>query len=410
MKTLSVYIRSLDSDKLAVSFHADNFNFTLLVDAIKQVPGRRYDSQNKIWTIPNRQLSCDILLKNLYDTAIFSVQDGIENTGKHCSEKSDYFVKLDMAIESRHYSKRTKISYRYWVRRFLEYYGNEINGIELDSKKAEYIVNEFVSTLATKENVASSTQNQALAALLFFFRNVCGIELSNSDKIIRAKKPKILPTVMSRDEVALIFSYLPQNEHGLLIRLLYGTGLRLMEGLHLRVQDIDFAANEIIVRSGKGAKDRKTMLPLSLKYQLQEHLKTIKNIHEKDCADGFGKTLLPGALAGKYKNASRDWLWQWVFPQANRWHNKETGEQGRHHVDASIIQRVVHIASLRSGIAKRISCHTFRHSFATHLIENGYDIRTVQELLGHSDVKTTMIYTHVLNRGTLGVRSPIDGV
>lgn len=408
---MSVYIRSHCSGKLAVSFHVDNSNFPLLLEAIKQVPGRQYDGQKRLWTIPNKQLSCDILLKNLYNTSIFSINDeAIKKTSDNYLERSDHFIKLDTAIEVRHYSKRTKISYRYWVRRFLEYYETEINGIELDSKKTEHIVNEFVSMLATKENVASSTQNQALAALLFFFRNVLGIELSNSDKIIRAKKPKILPTVMTRDEVSLIFSYLPQNEYGLLIRLLYGTGLRLMEALRLRVQDIDFAANEIIVRSGKGAKDRKTMLPLSLKYQLQEHLKKVKKIHEKDCADGFGKTLLPGALAGKYKNASRDWLWQWVFPQAHRWHNKESGEQGRHHVDASIIQRVVHTASIKSGITKRISCHTFRHSFATHLIENGYDIRTVQELLGHSDVKTTMIYTHVLNRGTLGVRSPIDSV
>ena len=181
-----------------------------------------------------------------------------------------------------------------------------------------------------------------------------------------------------------------------------------MESLRLRGQDIDFDKNEITVHCGKGAKDRKTMLPVSLKFPLQNHLEHVRRIHEADCKDGFGSVPLPSALAKKYPNAGKMWTWQWVFPQARRWRNKETGEQGRHHIDPSVIQRTVHEAVLRSGIPKPIGCHTFRHSFATHLLESGYDIRTIQELLGHSDVKTTMVYTHVLNRGGLGVQSPID--
>ena len=225
---------------------------------------------------------------------------------------------------------------------------------------------------------------------------------------IRAKKSKKLPAVLSREETAKIFSLLPENDYGLFIRLLYGTGMRLMEGLRLRVQDIDFDKNEITVHCGKGAKDRKTMLPVSLKFPLQKHLENVRRIHEADRKDGFGLVPLPSALAKKYPNAGKTWAWQWVFPQVRRWQNKETGEQGRHHIDPSVIQRTLHEAVLRSGIPKPIGCHTFRHSFATHLLESGYVIRTIQELLGHSDVSTTMVYTHVLNRGGLGVQSPID--
>ena len=196
----------------------------------------------------------------------------------------------------------------------------------------------------------------------------------------------------------------------LMASLMYGAGLRLMECLRLRVQDIDFARNEILVRDGKGAKDRLTMLPESLKGPIKDHLKKVKTIHERDLADGWGRVQMPRALDRKYPNAPREWRWQWVFPQEKRWKNTKTGEEGRHHIDESLVQKSVRDATTKAGLTKRATCHTFRHSFATHLLEGGYDIRTVQELLGHNDVKTTMIYTHVLNRGPTGVRSPVDGL
>jgi integron integrase len=255
--------------------------------------------------------------------------------------------------------------------------------------------------------VSASTQNQALCALLFLYRHVLNREIGDLGEVIRARKPKRLPVVMTRDEVKSVLSQLT-NDKWLMAALMYGAGLRLMECLRLRVQDLDFSRNEIIVRDGKGAKDRVTMLPESLKKPLQDHLRKVKAFHEKDLADGWGCVLLPDALDRKYPNAPAEWRWQWVFPQENRWRNPKTGEEGRHHTDESLVQKAVRDAVVKAGLTKRASCHTFRHSFATHLLEGGYDIRTVQELLGHSDVKTTMIYTHVLNRGPAGVRSPAD--
>jgi integron integrase len=272
---------------------------------------------------------------------------------------------------------------------------------------AEPEINAFLTHLATKEKVSASTQNQALSALLFLYRHVLGREVGDLGEIIRARKPKRLPVVMTRGEVKAVLTNLT-GDKWLMASLMYGAGLRLMECLRLRVQDIDFSRNEILVRDGKGAKDRITMLPESLKALLQRHLKIVKAIHERDLADGWGRVLLPDALDRKYPNAPREWRWQWIFPQENRWKNPKTGEEGRHHVHASIIQKAVNGAVKRANLAKRATCHTFRHSFATQLLESGYDIRTVQELLGHKDVKTTMIYTHVLNRGGKGVKSPMD--
>jgi integron integrase len=274
---------------------------------------------------------------------------------------------------------------------------------------AEAEINAFLSHLAVKDRVSASTQNQALSALLFLYRYVLNREIGDLGEVIRARKPRHMPVVMTREEVKAVLAQLT-GDKWLMASLMYGAGLRLMECLRLRVQDIDFARNEILVRGGKGAKDRITMLPESLKSPLQDHLKKVKALHERDLGDGWGRVQMPTALDRKYLNAPADWRWQWVFPQENRWINPQTREQGRHHVDESLVQKSVRDAVARAGLTKRATCHTFRHSFATHLLEGGYDIRTVQELLGHSDVKTTMIYTHVLNRGPAGVRSPVDGL
>jgi integron integrase len=275
--------------------------------------------------------------------------------------------------------------------------------------RGESEINSFLTHLAVKEKISSSTQNQALAALLFLYNNVLGRKVLDLGDVIRAKRPQHLPVVLSRSEVKTVLSYMKEDMQ-LIASLLYGTGLRLGECAQLRIQDIDFSRNEIMIRNGKGAKDRVTMLPGTLSTRLQEHLVRVRAMHAQDIKDGWGRVLLPNSLRKKYQNAELDWRWQWVFPQRNRWKNPQTLQEGRHHIDESLVQRAVHDAVLLSGITKKASCHTFRHSFATHLIESGYDIRTVQELLGHKDVRTTMIYTHVLNKGPSGVRSPIDGL
>jgi integron integrase len=268
-------------------------------------------------------------------------------------------------------------------------------------------INAFLTHLAVKENVSASTQNQALSALLFLYRHVLGHEIGDLGEVIRAKKANHLPVVMTREEVKAVLSKF-RGGKWLMASLMYGAGLRLMECLRLRIQDIDFSRNEILVRGGKGQKDRVTMLPESLKKPLQDYLRRVKAMHEGDLCDGCGQVPLPDALDRKYPSASREWRWQWVFPQENRWTDPKTGEQGRHHADESILQKAFKQAVEEAGLTKRATCHTLRHSFATHLLEAGYDIRTVQELLGHTDVRTTMVYTHVLNRGGRGVKSPVD--
>jgi integron integrase len=311
---------------------------------------------------------------------------------------------LREALRARHYSRRTEQTYCLWVKRFIFFHH-----VRHPGEMAEPEINAFLTHLAVKEKVSASTQNQALCALLFLYRNVLGCEIGDLGENIRARKPKRLPLVMTREEVKEVLAKMA-GDKWLMASLMYGAGLRLMECLRLRVQDIDFARNEILVRDGKGAKDRLTMLPESLKGPIKDHLKKVKTIHERDLADGWGRVQMPRALDRKYPNAPREWRWQWVFPQEKRWKNTKTGEEGRHHIDESLVQKSVRDATTKAGLTKRATCHTFRHSFATHLLEGGYDIRTVQELLGHNDVKTTMIYTHVLNRGPTGVRSPVDGL
>lgn len=306
-------------------------------------------------------------------------------------------------IRLKHYSLRTEQAYLQWVKRYILFHGKR-HPADLGKEEIE----SFLTSLAVDRNVAASTQTQALSAILFLYKEVLGIEPPWLPNLTRAKKPVRLPTVLGRDEVQALLSQAEDPLLGLIMRLLYGTGMRLLEGLRLRVKDVDFARNEIVVREGKGNKDRVTMLPASLREALQAHLKVVRAQHDADLAAGRGEVWLPDALAAKYPNAARTWGWQYVFPAAGFSVDPRSGAVRRHHVDDKRVQRAVRKAAARAGLAKPVSPHTLRHSFATHLLESGYDIRTVQELLGHSDVSTTMIYTHVLNKGGRGVVSPLD--
>jgi integron integrase len=308
------------------------------------------------------------------------------------------------ALRARHYSRRTEQAYCLWVRRFIRF-----SGRRHPRELGEAEVNAFLTHLATVEHVSASTQTQALSAILFLYRHVLGRDLGALDGLVRAQRSRRLPVVLTRDEVRDLLRCL-DHDLFLIASLLYGSGLRLSECLHLRVLDIDVGRGEILVRDGKGGKDRVTMLPRSLVPDLQAQLRRAKAVHERDLAAGWGRVPLPGALERKYPNASAEWRWQWVFPQQRRWTDPRTGQEGRHHLHATAVQRAVKEAVRTAGITKHATCHTLRHSFATHLLESGYDLRTIQELLGHKDVRTTMIYTHVLNRGGLGVRSPADGL
>ncbi len=379
------------------------------VAKIKTVPGRRWHTKEQHWTVPQSDGTLGKLL-NLFPGKTVEVDPALGmkqavDQGRPASAGLDtVLADLCTAVQARHYSRRTEQAYRHWVSRFLYFHQGRS-----PAQMAEVDINRFLTHLAVTEKVSASTQNQALAALLFLYRHVVGRDVGDLGEVIRARKPERRPVVMTREEVKAVLENLPGDKR-LMVSLMYGAGLRLMECLRLRVQDLDFSRNEILVRDGKGAKDRITMLPESLNAQLRDHLKKGKAIHEKDLAEGWGRVLLPDALDRKYPNAPKDWRWQWVFPQEHRWINLQTKEQGRHHIDESLVQKAVRDAVMMAGLTKRATCHTFRHSFATHLLESGSDIRTVQELLGHCDVKTTMIYTHVLHRGPAGVRSPLDGM
>lgn len=310
--------------------------------------------------------------------------------------------RLRSELRSRHYSPRTEQAYVRWVRRFVRFHG-----MRHPSEMGETEANQFLSHLATERTVSASTQNQALSALLFLYRRVLGRDLGALGPLVRARKPARLPVVLTAADVQAVLMRL-EGDTWLMASLLYGSGLRLTECLRLRVQHVDFASRTILVRDGKGAKDRSTMLPKTLVSPLGRHLGSVKERHDKDLAEGFGRVELPEALVRKYPAAATEWAWQWVFPQRGRWRDPSTGRQGRHHVDPSVLQRAVRHAVRGAGITKPASCHTLRHSFATNLLESGVDIRTVQQLLGHSDLKTTMIYTHVLQGGPSGVQSPLD--
>jgi integron integrase len=308
------------------------------------------------------------------------------------------------AVRTRHYSIRTEEAYAGWIRRFVLFHGKRH-----PDEMGEAEINAFVSDLATRGRVASSTQTQALSALLFLYREVLGRPVESLGDVVRAKRPERLPVVLTREEVKAVLARLDCSPR-LVATLLYGTGMRLMECLRLRVKDIDFALNQILVRDGKGMKDRLTMLPVALRQPLQRHLAAVQALHEADLREGFGAVYLPDALARKYPSAARWWGWQWVFPARERSIDPRApgNQKRRHHLGETFIQRAVQRAVGEARIGKHATCHTLRHSFATHLLESGSDIRTIQELLGHRDVATTMIYTHVLNRGGLGVTSPLD--
>jgi integron integrase len=320
------------------------------------------------------------------------------------SHKQKLLLRVRNILRTRHYSRRTEQAYLAWIRRFILFHRRRH-----PSEMGPAEINRFLSHLAITEKVSASTQTQALSAILFLYRHVFGREVGDLGEIVRARKTRRLPVVLTRQEVQAVLGQL-KGDNKLMAGLMYGSGVRLMECLRLRVQDLDFSRGEIIVRDGKGGKDRVTMLPKALYKPLQAHLINVRRIWEKDLSEGHGRVLLPDALERKYPRAATEWRWQWVFPQQHRWVDRRTGRQGRHHVDESILQKAVRNAVKQAGIVKRASCHSFRHSFATHLLEDDHDIRTVQELLGHKDIRTTMIYTHVLNRGGRGVKSPLDSM
>ena len=313
-----------------------------------------------------------------------------------------FWSKSVRPIRARHYSLRTEETYVGWIKRFILFHGKRH---PRDMGVQE--VQQFLSHLAVEGHVAASTQSQALSAILFLYQQVLKQDIGWLDDVVRAKQPHRVPVVLTQDEVTAVLRHL-SGTTWIMATLLYGAGLRLLECLRLRVKDVDFTYNQIVVRDGKGRKDRVTMLPQKVKAPLQRHLHDVQQLHAQDVQAGAGHVYLPYALERKYPNASREWVWQYVFPAAQPSRDPRTGIIRRHHVHKLVLQRAVQAAVRQGNIPKAASCHTLRHSFATHLLEAGYDIRTVQELLGHKDVSTTMIYTHVLNRGGRGVKSPAD--
>ena len=305
-------------------------------------------------------------------------------------------------LRIKRYSLRTERAYLYWIRRYirdnLPKHPDELDGAAVEA---------FLTRLATRDHVAASTQNQALSALLFLYRDVLGIQLPWMENVVRARRPQRLPVVLSRSEVTALLARLAGRE-ALLAGLLYGSGLRLMECIRLRVKDVDFERNELTVRDGKGGKDRKAVLPAALKRALAQQIATVRALHERDLACGLGRVHLPHALARKYPNATRELAWQYVFPATPISEDPRDGVRKRHHLDEKVLQKAVRSAALGLGLSRPVTPHTLRHCFATHLLDAGADIRTVQELLGHKDLATTQIYTHVLQRGAGGVLSPLD--
>lgn len=332
------------------------------------------------------------------------IKSSPEVVDPHDNRFEELLRQVREAIRVRHYSIRTEEAYIHWIRRYI-FFHNKRHPKEMGAKEVE----QFLSHLAVKEKVAASTQNQALCALMFLYKHVLKIYLPELEEIVWAKKPKRLPVVFSKAEAKAVLDKLT-GPYWLVANLLYGAGLRLLECLRLRVKDLDFAYNLITVHDAKGQKDRRTVLPAVIRESLEKHLQQISKVYQKDRKENQPGVQVPFALERKYPNAGKEWGWFWVFPAQSLSVDPRSGIKRRHHLHEAVIQRAVKNAIRKAGITKHAGCHTLRHSFATHLLEDGYDIRTVQELLGHSDVKTTMIYTHVLNNRGVGVISPADRI
>ena len=396
---MTIIIKSYDNKKLSVSL-LNGFSQNVL-NVIRNIEGRWWDNERKIWQIPDSKKTVEELLDNLYKTEEFNYEVPVYHVSSD-AEFTEDLTKLKTFLLTKHYSNHTIERYRYWVLMFLRRYRET-------GHKGQKEINDFLTELAIKKHVSPSTQNQALAALLFYFRFVKNENPTELENVIHAKLKRRAPVVLTKEEVRTVINHL-EGSKKLAVELLYGTGMRLNEVLTLRILDVDFERNEITIRYGKGAKDRRVMLPECLVPELKKHIEKVRRIHQRDIQDGWGEVQMRDGFKNRSPSLAKEFRWQWLFPQKNRWINKESGEQGRHHMDESLLQRAVKEAVREAGIMKNASCHTLRHSFATHLLENGYDIRTVQELLGHSDIRTTMIYTHVLPSGVKDVRSPLDGL
>ena len=369
------------------------------VAKIRTVDGRRWDTALKHWTVPKSD-DMPARLRALFAGDLLEFEAPFRPSESRASHP--IMEKLHLAVRARHFSRSTEKTYAGWAERFLRR-----QGPVPPESLGEAEIGRFLSSLASEGHVSASTQNQALHALIFLFQEVLGKKIGLIEGVVRAKSAQRLPVVLSRDEVRAVLGRTSGTPR-LMATLLYGCGLRLLECCRLRVKDLDFAQNQIVVRAGKGNKDRYTMFPAGVQEALKLHLDFVRRQHQEDLTRGLGCVELPDALDRKYPNAPKEWGWQWAFPATTHYTDTETGQRRRHHLHESVLQKAFRAARIQAGIAKPASCHTLRHSFATHLLEDGYDIRTVQELLGHADVSTTMIYTHVLNRGGRGVQSPAD--
>lgn len=387
----SIIIKPGENGRLVVRFpYAPD-----LVAKIKTVPGHRWHPADKQWSVPEEPGMAERLR-----TLLGAEQPALPPIPLPLSSLP-ILDRVRAAVRARHYSPRTEEIYAGWIGRFLSQ-----TKIPLEAL-AEADVASYLTALAQDQHVSASTQNQAFNSLLFLFKDVLGRKLGAVDGVVRAKASQRLPVVLSKEEVRRLLGAMNGTPR-LMATLLYGSGLRLLECCRLRVKDIDFGMNQLVVRAGKGDKDRYTTLPSGLRDAIQKHLAAVEKIHQEDLRQGLGRVELPYALDRKYPNANKEWGWQWVFPATSHYVDRLTGQKRRHHLHETVLQRAFKEARMKARITKPAACHTLRHSFATHLMEDGYDIRTVQELLGHSDVRTTMIYTHVLNRGGRGVQSPAD--